>query len=519
MIHRAFRGALCALALSACASANDDGANAGGSAGSGGSSGTAGESGASGTAGASAAGGTAGTSGTAGTAGVGGTAGTSGSAGAGGSGGSGGTGGAGGTAGSGGTAGTAGTGGSGGSAGSAGTSGAAGSGGTTPLGYACDSAIDLNDPSTHGLYVVSGVVIYDGTNAGSTLSGLNSPSCFSNLSSSKAVVHTYTNTGARPVELYVATVEPPVTSTLSDTVVWARTACDSSGTELGCADYDASFNSYGAFDLPVVQPGQKIFVIVSGYGASQVGRYRLELTPTEFLGEGEDCSFAATNLSCAAGLVCASDVPGSEVCTVPSELPSGSPCNSNNAAHTCVFPTVCTGAAGSQTCQGTLLMSENFSSALGVFGVNDHLADGKSWIACDPNGSCGSSFASNYTESPSGGNFAIISDEYNLQLFDEVLRAGPFDATALTQVKLRFYQYYSHYTTDVAYVDVSTDGSTWNHVATYSSSVTGQTDLDLSAQVAGSPTFWIGFRYDDDVNAGDVYANSWQIDDVTLYGN
>lgn len=92
------------------------------------------------------------------------------------------------------------------------------------------------------------------------------------------------------------------------------------------------------------------------------------------------------------------------------------------------------------------------------------------------------------------------------------------NASGFTTLSLNFRQYYNDYSgTDAAYVEVSTNGSSWTTVATYTSdqgSLTSfaSTSINLNAY-AGNATLYVRFRY---VHNND---DAWAIDDISLTGN
>ncbi|HEX6915266.1 MAG TPA: right-handed parallel beta-helix repeat-containing protein [Chitinophagaceae bacterium] len=98
-----------------------------------------------------------------------------------------------------------------------------------------------------------------------------------------------------------------------------------------------------------------------------------------------------------------------------------------------------------------------------------------------------------------------------------ILTSPAFSTVGFVTGNLTFYQYYNDYDpSDFAYVEASTDGTTWTNLATYSTDMgtsTGfvQTNIDLSAFL-GQPTVYVRFRY------VAVWGFYWAIDNVSISG-
>jgi hypothetical protein len=98
-----------------------------------------------------------------------------------------------------------------------------------------------------------------------------------------------------------------------------------------------------------------------------------------------------------------------------------------------------------------------------------------------------------------------------------ILQSPVMSTVAYSSLSLNFYQYFKFYTGATAKVEVSTNGSTWTTVATYSSTQGTKTTFDqeiisLNSYI-GNSTFYIRFKYDG------PYSWYWAIDNVTVSGN
>lgn len=99
-----------------------------------------------------------------------------------------------------------------------------------------------------------------------------------------------------------------------------------------------------------------------------------------------------------------------------------------------------------------------------------------------------------------------------------ILRSPAMNTVGYTTLSLEFYQYYLDWdTTDFARVEVSTNGSSWTTIQSYTSTQGAednflQTTINLDAYI-DQPTLYVRFKYDG------VFSWFWAIDNVTLSGN
>jgi cysteine-rich repeat protein len=262
-----------------------------------------------------------------------------------------------------------------------------------------------------------------------------------------------------------------------DLVVSLLSAPCASGNELACADRDGagSPESIAAKDL---DPGT-YYVVVGGYAAAaDYGPYSLSIDTVEVLAAGAACSAADPTKRCATGTYC--------------------------HAGTCAAPTD--------------LLAADFSVDLSPFTVGDFASDGKSWSYCDPVAGCAYDNTAGATLSDP---FALVADAQNVSMHGETMVSPALNASALTEVHVEFDHAFTHGlgTSDLASVDVSTDGTTWMTAASYIADAAGHVSVDISAAAAGHASLQIRFRYDDQTTGtGDSWAGDWRVDNVHVYG-
>lgn len=101
---------------------------------------------------------------------------------------------------------------------------------------------------------------------------------------------------------------------------------------------------------------------------------------------------------------------------------------------------------------------------------------------------------------------------------ETILQSPAFSTLGFTDVNLSFYHYYNHFVGDYAYVDFSTDGTTWTNLLTYSSDI-GTSSAFVNGTVAlpgafiNQPVVYVRFKYS---ASFDYY---WAIDNVSVTGN
>ncbi|NEW80436.1 MAG: hypothetical protein GZ086_13655, partial [Gelidibacter sp.] len=98
-----------------------------------------------------------------------------------------------------------------------------------------------------------------------------------------------------------------------------------------------------------------------------------------------------------------------------------------------------------------------------------------------------------------------------------ILQSPVMSTVGYSSLSLDFYHYYQHYTGSSANVEVSTNGTTWTSLATYSttlgsSSAFAHTTITLGATYLGVSSLYIRFKYDA------PWGYWWAIDNVTVSG-
>jgi len=164
--------------------------------------------------------------------------------------------------------------------------------------------------------------------------------------------------------------------------------------------------------------------------------------------------------------------------------------------------------AGIGSCPPPLLVEEFETWPPAGWTISDGGDTGYTW----------ESSAGFYTLAGSTGEFAIVDSDYAGTgiVFDDSLISPVLDCTAFTTVTLSFIHYYNDWSTyDSASVEVTTNGSTWTPVITYTAdTIDGATaSLDLSALAAGQATVQFRFHY---IGSYDYY---WLIDNVVVMAN
>ena len=170
----------------------------------------------------------------------------------------------------------------------------------------------------------------------------------------------------------------------------------------------------------------------------------------------------------------------------------------------------------------TSILSENFNGA-----TNTWLKTNTSSGGTPPNAAW-TLRPDNYKTNCSGDNTAMHSND-NSQFYlsnscaqgsggttHTILQSPAMNTVGYTTLSLDFYHYFYFWTGATAAVDVSTNGTTWTNVATYTSTQGSWTAfahpiINLNLYV-GNPTFYIRFKYDA------PYSWYWAIDNVTISG-
>jgi hypothetical protein len=312
-----------------------------------------------------------------------------------------------------------------------------------------------------------------GTWAGVTVAGGAHDGSAASMCPADAPDAVYAVTLAKPSDLLVAASSNAASY---DLVLSLLGAPCGTGPEITCADA----NGTGAGEAFVAKDlaAGTYYVVVGGFDSASVGPYALQIDTVEVLAAGAACDPADTAQRCAAGTYCHAGM-----CAQPKDL-----------------------------------LFADFSADLMPLFVTDAGSDGQSWMYCDPANGCAwdNTTGSNVTDP-----YALLQDAPGVSLMDEILATPSLDATGLTQVVLEMDQDFEHAagSADLGAVEVSTDGTTWTGVASYTTDTQGHTSIDLSAQAAGKAAFSVRFRYDDQTSAsGDPFAKGWRIDNVHVYG-
>jgi hypothetical protein len=310
----------------------------------------------------------------------------------------------------------------------------------------------------HYLVTTGGVGVQKGTCTG--------------VGASEAVL-TLSLTQASDIRLTVT----PEASTL-DVGVYVRAFPCANGNELACAESGASGQpeNLSLRDLPAGDYA----VFVDGFTAQDAGLVQIDIDIKPVLGVGM-------------------------------------PCDLSRRENRCISSASCVGPAGTSTCKAhSVLFEETFGMDLGAMTVVDAFSDGNGWGYCDPVLGC---TQDNTTESLSGGGFALVKDKANVSLDGEILRTPAVNTAGFSTVLLAFDHDFDHWdaATDVGRVEVSKDGVTWTPVASYTLDATGSVVLNVST-IAANGTARIRFVYDDQIAAGDSFAEDWRIDDVRILG-
>jgi cysteine-rich repeat protein len=291
--------------------------------------------------------------------------------------------------------------------------------------------------------------------------------------------------GSAPDAVYAITlastsdVKASVTTTSAsyDMTLSLLTAPCGTGMELACADAAGS-GSGESLAVKGAAAGT-YYLVVGGFGASDVGPYTLSLSLVDVLPEGAACDPASTTSRCDDGRTC--------------------------EALTCQKP------------KAELLFAD-FSADLAPFSVSDAGSDGQSWIRCDPANGC-------FFDNTTGGNatdpYALVHDAPGVSLDGEALVSPALDASMLSKVVVELDHAFDHVAgaADLGAVEVSLDGAAWTTVASFTADAGGHAAIDLSAKVAGKPKFYLRFRYDDQTSTtADPFAGGWSLDNVHVYG-
>ncbi|MBK7942048.1 MAG: T9SS type A sorting domain-containing protein [Flavobacteriales bacterium] len=203
------------------------------------------------------------------------------------------------------------------------------------------------------------------------------------------------------------------------------------------------------------------------------------------------------------------------------DAPTGVSANSS-AASACVNGTVNLTATGSYP--GTIL-SQNFNSGAGGWTTTNSSTGGTpadaAWTLRPNNYFYNASSGSDPTFSSNDGSQFYLSnsdDQGSGGITATTLVSPSFSLVGYTTASLNFYHHYRFNSgaSDRAYVDVSTDGTNYTNLVTYSSTQGNwnaftQANLNLNSY-AGQPTVYVRFRY------AATYDWWWAVDNVSITG-
>jgi hypothetical protein len=127
----------------------------------------------------------------------------------------------------------------------------------------------------------------------------------------------------------------------------------------------------------------------------------------------------------------------------------------------------------------------------------------------------------NSISSNSGGNFAIFDSDdesYSNNFPDAVLTtASPINCSSHSMVRLTFNSYYSFYSYNEIYLEISSDNVNWNSIRIHPNEVAGiytdnpeQISINISPYAANQPQVWLRFRHKGE------WEYAWMIDDLEL---
>lgn len=220
--------------------------------------------------------------------------------------------------------------------------------------------------------------------------------------------------------------------------------------------------------------------------------------------------------------------------------PTGS-CAGNTATGTITvnaLPAVTAGAAPTTVCSGSnvtltasatpatgpaTLLSENFNAGTNSWTKINNSTGGT------PANAAWTLRADGYAMNCSGDNTVLHSND-NSQFYlsnscaqgsggttATILESPVMSTVGFTTLSLDFYHYFKFWSGSSAKVDVSTNGTSWTNVATYTSNQGAANPFGLQTislnSYTGYATFYIRFKYDG------TWAWYWAIDNVTVSGN
>lgn len=171
----------------------------------------------------------------------------------------------------------------------------------------CDAPLDFNAIATSppdGIRTFAGDTISARDTVGSDDCG---------ASGGQDVVFSYTPTANGLLEI-------DTEGSSFDTVIYVRTACASTASELACDD-DGGSSSTSALST-VVTAGTPLFIVVDGFDETERGAFTLHVHEVPVGAAGETCAPDGSGVRCGAGLVCAPGEPDA-TCTAGADLGCG----------------------------------------------------------------------------------------------------------------------------------------------------------------------------------------------------
>jgi hypothetical protein len=118
---------------------------------------------------------------------------------------------------------------------------------------------------------------------------------------------------------------------------------------------------------------------------------------------------------------------------------------------------------------------------------------------------------------PGGGKFLVTSNDWGYYTTSNNATSTEFSTVGYTSLTLRFYHYLYYWSNNTAYVEISTNGgSSWQNLATYTSTVGSQNNFQLVTISLNSflnqPNCKIRFRHQP------YYPSMWAIDWISIVG-
>jgi MYXO-CTERM domain-containing protein len=276
----------------------------------------------------------------------------------------------------------------------------------------------------------------------------------------------------------------------------------------------------------------------SGYAegtpANHVGFRCCSSCGNGFVDLWEDCDPSAGSPSCSAvhcvSSLCGNGVPDAgEECDDGNNLP-GDGCSTGcrieephcgdgmvTGTEECDDGNQASGDGCSAGClvEWVVLVNEPFTTCPpATWTIQDGGSDGRTWQCCPAGAPC-TTDRTNSTGSTSGGSYMMAdSDEDgNGYWMREGLRTATFNLSTYPRVSLQFNHYYYAYTGQSGQVQYTlNNGTSWNTLATYTTTSSGRVTLDVSSQVGGQASVSFRFYFDD----GNTWAWYWELDDVQV---